>query len=144
MQLNMCSLFFSHKYASLCKVMNSTMVQLLLLLPSKDICLISWNPYLKKDGTNSILITLSIRILTLSEPAFFHVRHGPGGPPWYLSPEASEGLVLKSLVIPALFELYMVKPTRGLELPVILSFYWKPTGNLSGWFPEVSVIDHTL
>ena len=26
----------------------------------------------------------------------------------------------------------------GLELPVILAFYWKPAGNLRGRFPEVS------
>ena len=36
----------------------------------------------------------------------------------------------KSLVIPAVFELYTVKSTRWLELPVILSIYQKPAGNL--------------
>ena len=55
----------------------------------------------------------------------------------------------KSLVIPALFELYRVKSTRGLELPVILAStgnlpetYRKPTGNLPetcrGGFRQVS------
>jgi hypothetical protein len=40
----------------------------------------------------------------------------------------------KSLV----FQPSMSKSTRGLELPVILSIYWKPARNLCGPFPEVS------
>jgi hypothetical protein len=43
---------------------------------------------------------------------------------------AGSGKQTKSLVVPALFELYTVKSTRGLELPVILSIYHKPAGNL--------------
>ena len=42
--------------------------------------------------------------LTLSGPAFCRVSHGPGGglilaPPWYLSPEASEWLVLNMTIV---------------------------------------------
>jgi hypothetical protein len=58
----------------------------------------------------------------------------------------------KSLVIPALFELYTVKSTRGLELPLILSIYQKPAKNLpetstAGFrrFPDnPSLTDHTV
>jgi hypothetical protein len=44
-----------------------------------------------------------IHPLTLSGPAFFHVSHGPGWvhfspPPWYLSPEASEGSLLNMTI----------------------------------------------
>ena len=42
-------------------------------------------------------------LLTLSEPALFWVSHEPGGahisPPFYLSPEASEELVLNMTIV---------------------------------------------
>ena len=41
----------------------------------------------------------------------------------------------------ALFLLYRVKPTRGLELQVILSIYRKPSG---GFLDNPSFADHTV
>ena len=51
-----------------------------------------------------------------------------GNRPWRV--RQVSGKWTKSLVIPALFELYTVKSTRGLELPVTLSIYRIPAGNL--------------
>ena len=51
------------------------------------------------------------KTLNLSEPAFFLVSHEPGGahisPPFYLSPEASEELVLNMTIVGYLLKIFL-------------------------------------
>ena len=60
--------------------------------------------------------------LTLSEPAFFSVSHGPGEgahispPPFYFSPEASEELVLNMTIVGYLFEIHNFSVAQNLTI----------------------------